>query len=116
MGDQSATTPERDPDGDPLHNSAAPTMHDVDRDGCVDLVMSRGAPVRTESPLVYRNDGSGRFQAMSPVPFAGSDRYFGSNAVPADVNGDAAIDFVVPHHGDGSGPTVTARRTTSRCW
>ena len=35
-------------------------------------------PVRTESPLVYRNDGSGRFEAMSPVPFAGSDRYFGA--------------------------------------
>ena len=101
MGDQSATTPERNPDGDPLHNSAVPTMHDVDRDGCVDLVTSRGAHVRTESPLVYRNDGTGRFQAMSPVPFAGSDRYFGGNAVPADVNGDAAIDFVVPWHSDG---------------
>ena len=101
MGDQSATTPERNPDGDPLHNSAAPAMHDVDRDGCADLVMSRSVHVRTESPLVYRNDGSGRFQAMSPVPFAGSDRYFGFNAVPADVNGDAAIDFVVPQVSEG---------------
>ena len=102
MGDQSATTPERDTDGDPLYNRAAPEMHDVDRDGCLDLVMSRSSgPVRTESPLVYRNDGSGRFQAMSPVPFAGSDRYFGRGAVPADVNGDAAIDFVVPQHHNG---------------
>ena len=101
MGDQSATTPERHPDGAPLYNSAAPTMHDVDRDGCVDLVMSRGTRVRTESPLVYRNDGSGRFQAMSPVPFVGSDRYFGHSAVPAEVNGDAAIDFVAPWRSAG---------------
>ena len=102
MGDQSATTPERDTDGNRLHNRADPEMHDVDRDGCADVVMSRSAgPVRTESPLVYRNDGSGRFRAMSPVPFAGSDRHFGYNAVPADVNGDAGIDFVVPRQHSG---------------
>ena len=102
MGDQSATTPERDADGEPLYNAATPRMHDVDRDGCADLVMSRSwRDMRTDSPLVYRNDGSGRFQAMSPVPFAGSDRYFGSNAVPADANGDMATDFVVPDRHDG---------------
>ena len=101
MGDQSATTPERDADGEPLHNAATPRMHDVDRDGCADLVMWGNPNVRTESPLVYLNDGSGGFEAMSPVPFAGSDHYFGFNAVPADVNGDAAIDFVVPQHNDG---------------
>ena len=98
MGDQSATTPERGPDGQPLYNVAAPRIHDVDRDGCADLVMWRNVEVRTESPLVYRNDGSGRFQAMSPVPFAGSDHYFGFGAVPAEVNGDGVIDFVVPQH------------------
>ena len=102
MGDQSATTPERDPDGDPLYNAAEPSMHDVNRDGCPDLVMLGGGRVRTESPLVYRNDGSGRFQAMSPVPFVGSSRYFGGGAVPADVNGDGAIDFVVPYHNERS--------------
>ena len=101
MGDQSATTPERDPDGDPLNNAAQPRMHDVNRDGCPDLVMLGGGRVRTESPLVYRNDGSGRFQAMSPVPFVGSSRYLGGGAVPADVNGDGAIDFVVPYHNEG---------------
>ena len=42
MGDQSATTPERDPDGDPLYNAAEPSMHDVNRDGCPDLVMLGG--------------------------------------------------------------------------
>ena len=102
MGDQSATTPERYADGNPLHNTADPRMHDVDRDGCADLVMSRSfGRVVTESPLVYRNNGRGRFRAMSPEPFAGSDRHFGSYAVPADVNGDTVIDFVVPHHHNG---------------
>ena len=105
MGDQSATTPERNQDGDRLANVAAPVMHDIDRDGCEDLVMSQGQAafhaVRTESPLAYRNDGSGRFQAMSPVPFAGSSRNFGFGAEPADVNGDGAIDFVVPSHNNG---------------
>ena len=96
MDDQSATTAERNSDGDPLHNGATPRMHDVDRDNCADLVMARDGAVRSESPLVHRNDGSGRFRAMSPVPFAGSDRHFGGGAVPADVNGDAAMDFVVP--------------------
>ena len=83
MGDQSATTPERDAEGNELVNDVAPRMHNIDRDGCADLVMSRDGAVRTESPLVYRNDGSGRFQAMSPVPFAGSDRSFRYGAVPA---------------------------------
>ena len=102
MGDQSATLPEVDPHGDHLTNIAAPRMHDVDRDGCADLVMSGSHnEVRTESPLVYRNAGGGRFQALSPEPFAGSDRYFGLYAVPADVNGDAAIDFVVPRRHNG---------------
>ena len=97
MGDQSATTPERDSEGNELFNDAAPRMHDIDRDGCADLVMSRShANVETESPLVYRNDGSGRFRAMSPVPFVGSTRYFGWGAVPADVNGDTVVDFVFP--------------------
>jgi hypothetical protein len=50
---------------------------------------------------MYRNDGGGRFQAMPPEPFAGSDRYFGTYAVPADVNGDRVIDFVVPHRDNG---------------
>ena len=102
MADQSATLPERNADGDPLYNFAEPGMYDVDRDGCEDLVMSSGVPpIRAESPLVYRNDGSGRLLAMSPVPFAGSDRYFGYGAVPADVNGDSAIDFVVPQRDIG---------------
>ena len=33
--------------------------------------------------------------------FAGDDRYFGMQAVPADVNGDSVVDFVVPHRDEG---------------
>ena len=102
MGDQSATVPQRNADGNELTNFAEPRMHDVDRDGCPDLVMSRSQEeVGTDAPLVYRNNGSGQFEAMPPEPFAGSDRYFALYAVPADVNGDAVIDFVVPRRHDG---------------
>ena len=103
MGDQRATVPQRNAAGDVLVNSAAPKMHDVDRDGCADLVMSGSQEeVGTDAPLVYRNDGGGRFEALSPEPFGGSDdTYVGLYAVPADVNGDAVIDFVVPQRHDG---------------
>ena len=102
MGDQSATTPELDPDGEHLSNDAEPRMYDVDRDGCADLVMSGSLEeVAPHAPLVYRNNGSGQFEPMPPEPFAGSDRYFGVYAVPADVTGDGVIDFVVPRRHDG---------------
>ncbi len=113
MGDQSATTAERDAHGDFLYNAAEPVMRDVDRDGCADLLMLRiRGSVHAESPLVYRNDASGRFRAMSPVPFVGSSRYFGGGAVPADVTGDGAIDFVVPHHNNGLAMLVTLLNIT----
>ena len=68
MGDQSATTAERDAEGNELYNEAAPRMHDIDRDGCADVVMSRSnASVRTESPLVYRRPSA---EATSPPPQA----------------------------------------------
>ena len=101
MGDQSATAPQRNADGDEL-------VHDVDRDGCADLVMSGSQEeVGTDAPLVYRNNGRGQFEAMRPEPFGGSDdTYEGLYAVPADVNGDAVIDFVVPRRHDGPGDAV----------
>ena len=102
MGDQSATTAGYDSDGYPLVNDGDLGMHDVDRDGCADLVVLKSwGRIRTESPMVYRNNGRGQFEAMDPTLFAGDDRYFGQQAVPADVNGDAVVDFVVPYRDDG---------------
>ena len=65
-------------------------MHDVDATVARIWSLSRSQQeVQREAPLVYRNNGSGQFEAMPPEPFAGSDRYFGLYAAPADVNGDA---------------------------
>ena len=102
MGDQNATTSEYDSDGYPLYNDGDLGVYDVDRDGCADLVVYKGwGRIRTESPMVYRNNGSGQFEAMDPTLFAGDDRYFGSQIVPVDVNGDGVIDFVVPLRDNG---------------
>ena len=97
-GDQSLTTGELDADGQELGNFGEAEMHDVDGDGCSDLIMSgmRIRP-RAEAPVVYWNNGTGRFQARSHEPFANISFY----AVPADLNGDAMIDFVVAERDDG---------------
>ena len=95
MRDQSATAIEGE-------NHGRLDLHDIDRDGCLDMVVSRiRAPVSIESPLAYLNDGRNRFRAMPPEPFAGDDRDFGWFAVPLHADDDAAIDFVVPQHHDG---------------
>ena len=64
------------------------------------LVMSESLEeVGTDAPL-DRNNGRGRFEAMPPEPFGGSDEtHVGLYAVPADVNG--VIDFVVPRRRNG---------------
>ena len=96
MGDQSATTPET------AQGFAVPQMHDVDRDGCLDLVMANSkSAVRVDAPLVYLNNGLGQFSAMPPAPFTGGDHYFGFFAMPVDTNGDGVVDFVVPQHENG---------------
>ena len=121
---QEATTPERLPNGEPLHNGSARfAKHDVDQDGCIDLVMVRqGHHVSRHAPVVYLNNGSGQFRPMSSDPFVRADMYFGDNAAPADVNGDGAVDFVevelyegpdgVIHTEDDFGVFVTLLNTT----
>ena len=96
IGEQSAIAAALSGKGDHLYNAAAPRMHDVDGDGCLDLVMSGGFEILTESieaPIVYRNNGSGQFEAMYPEPFAS---HYGGwyNAEPTDLNNDTKADFV----------------------
>ncbi len=97
-GDQSLTTTELDADGQELGNFGEAEMHDVDGDGCSDLMMARmRIRPRAEAPVAYWNNGTGRFQALSHEPFANISFY----AVPADLNRDAMIDFVVAERDDG---------------
>ena len=79
------------------------TMRDVDLDGCPDLVVT--APwddIRPESPLVYRNNGSGQFSALPPERFVSGDEVFGYRAMPIDADGDGAVDFVAATLGPGA--------------
>ena len=83
MGSQAATTHEE-------YAAGSPTMHDVDQDGCADLVISRSAPQADISPVVYRNSGT----SFVPLLLDGLDDPYRGGMVPADLNGDGAIDFV----------------------
>ena len=95
-GDQSVTAIE---DGINLGGLA---MHDVDLDGCRDLVVTASRDeIRLESPLAYRNNGSGQFSPLAREHFASGEDAFGYGAMPIDANGDGAIDFVVTEPGPG---------------
>ena len=95
IGDQSATAIAGE-------NHGALELHDVDRDGCLDMVVSGiRAPVGATAPLVYLNDGGSRFRAMPPEIVTGGDSDFGWFAVPVHADGDQVIDFVAPQHHDG---------------
>ena len=95
IGDQGATAIAGE-------NHGALELHDVDRDGCLDMVVSGiRAPVSATAPLVYLNDGGRRFRAMPPETLTGGDSDFGWFAVPVHADGDQVIDFVVPQHHDG---------------
>ena len=96
LGDQSVTAIEG-------INLGGLAMHDVDLDGHLDLVVT--APwdsVRRESPLVYRNNGSGQFSPLPPDHFVSGDENFGYQSMPIDANGDGSIDFVASEAGPGA--------------
>ena len=108
IGKQGYSRPQRMPDGSLLEGAAVPILRDINRDGCPDLVMTgNGAPVRPQTPLAYRNNGSGQFRRMKPAPFVGSERHLGVNARTADVNGDGLTDFVFKTY-DHRGPVLVS--------
>ena len=112
---QGATIPERLPNGEPLINSAGFARHDVDRDGCTDLVMVRQLlRVSRHAPVVYLNNGSGQFRPMSPEPFLRAHMYFGDNAAPATST--ETVRWTSWRWKSTRGLTVSSTpRTTSAC-
>lgn len=100
MGTQARSRPQRHPDGSPLQGEATPAMHDINRDGCPEIVMtSTLGAISRRTPAAYRNNGRGQFRPMAPATFLPSwaEGYQGSSLMPADVNGDGVVDLVFPN-------------------
>ncbi|MCY4662681.1 MAG: VCBS repeat-containing protein [Acidobacteria bacterium] len=88
---QGPTRAQRFPNGEALYNAGGLVMRDLNRDGCLDLVLAATwGPIRRQSPIAYRNNGRGQFR---PLPHKQFQRYPGDlnpgyGTWPADVNGD----------------------------
>ena len=106
LGRQRRTRRQRRPNGEPLVAAAEMEMHDVNRDGCLDLVMTRNrSNITAEAPLVYRNNGSGQFRPIAPSRFV--RRFSGGWSWPANLNADGMPDFVFGH-GNGASSVLVA--------
>ncbi len=80
-----------------LYGEALPVLHDINRDGCPELVMTnQTAPTTRRTPVAYRNNGRGQFRRMSPETFLAPPHDWGHSLMPADVNGDGLVDLVYP--------------------
>ena len=97
-------------------------MGDINRDGCLDiLVVENWAPITPQSPLAYRNNGSGQFRQMAPdlfVEVAAGSFPAGSGFRAADVNGDGVVDLVNTEFYDPASIVAlvnTTRRRATRC-
>ena len=64
----------------------------VDLDGCLDLVVTAPCEaVRPASPLVYRNNGSGRFSPLAPEHSFSDDETFGYRAMLIEEHGEGTV-------------------------
>lgn len=76
-------------------------VDDIDGDGTLDLFMAGAGPVGRHAPLLYLNDGQGRFIPYPARQFTG-EQWFGENAILIDLDGDGVLDIV--HSDDTPGP------------
>jgi len=67
---------------------------DLDADGDLDLFMGGSASVDRYAPLIYQNDGRGRFEAIAPEAITEGRTSFAENAFPIDLDGDGVLDFI----------------------
>ena len=114
LGRQGRSRPQRRPNGDPLVAAAEVEMHDINRDGCLDLVMARNkSNVTLQAPLVYRNNGSGQFRPIAPARFVRG--LSGGYSWPANLDADGITDFVFAHRdGEASFLVALLNRTRPR--
>ena len=101
MGNQGRSRPQRHPDGSLLHGEATPALHDINRDGCPEIVMTNTwSAISRPTPAAYRNNGRGQFRPLAPETFLPpyAQGYQGHSLMPADVNGDGLVDLVFPDY------------------
>lgn len=96
MGDQGRTASAQAPDYGFNFNSVRGVRSiDIDGDGDRDLMMAEAeSPVGPSAPMFHLNDGSGVFRVLDPFGFTRGQTWFGENAIPINMDGDAVIDFV----------------------
>jgi len=87
MGDQSATLVSQ------YNVPAEMQLYDIDLDGDPDLITANADKISEASPLVYLNDGTGKFTVLDPEIFTDGNEYYGEKSLPLDLNNDGLLDF-----------------------
>jgi hypothetical protein len=83
--------------GEPEWSTRHVAVADLDGDGAPDAVLANRYGDQTGPSFVCFGDGAGGFQPECRAFYEGS----ATTITPADVNGDGAIDLVVPHRDGG---------------
>ena len=85
--------------GEPEWSTRHVAVADLDGDGAPDAVLANRYGDRTGPSFVCFGNGDGGFQPDCLPFYQGS----ATTITPADVNGDGAIDLIVPHRDGGQG-------------